>query len=195
MVAIPTVYIRRLAFSRQANPSRTPTLAQEFLESPAGEGTADVPGGGYGQLVYGTVKSAPEDFNFLIGRTFSKQGPFRIDNPEALQGHPGIFVAIHPNDIPQSWSSAFGRFQITFTNAQEHRFSDFSPAGQDVAAVTLLNLLHAVTPAMEGNLQQALRRMYIWQSMPGSSLKGRHISSETAQSVFQHALDTLPACK
>ena len=161
----------------------------------AGEGTASAAGGGYGLVVYGTVMSAPASFSSLVGQTFGASNPLTIDNPEALNGNPRIYVAVTPNAPPSQWSSAFGRYQITNTTANYFGFTDFSPAGQDAAAAAMLNSYDAVGPAMQGNLQQALWNMWPWASMPDSPLPGNSMSFGAAQSIYNNAIATLPDCQ
>lgn len=161
----------------------------------AGEGTDTAPNGGYGTLVYGTIASANNDFSDLVGDVNSPSSPVTIDNPELLKGNPQIYVQVHPGDPPKDWSSAFGRYQITNRTAQFFGFKDFSPAGQDAAAATMLQFYDAIEPAMEGNFQQAIWNMWAWQSMPDSPLGGNQMSWSKAEAVYQHALKTLPDCQ
>jgi RHS repeat-associated protein len=161
-----------------------------------GEGTANAQDGGYGLLVYGTIMSAHGNNIQYIGQTYTPNNPFLIDNPQDIVGgNPQIYVGVHPNDPPRTWTSAFGRYQITYSTAQAFGFTDFSPAGQDAAAATMLNYYDAVQPAMQGDFQQAVWNMWAWQSMPDSSLGGNQISMQTATAVFQDALNTLPECQ
>ncbi len=160
-----------------------------------GEGTANAPGEGYGLLVYGTVKSSHGSFTSLNGMTFGPNNPFTIENPEALSGHPRIFVAPPGCSDPRCWSSAFGRFQITYTTATQLGFVDFSPAGQRAAAATMLNSTGAIQAAMQGNLRGAISSMGAWASIPGSPLPGRKKTWQDVQAVFQNALNTLPECQ
>jgi RHS repeat-associated protein len=128
---------------------------------------------------------------------------FHLD-PQYVNGHPGVFVQVHAGDPQQNWSSAFGRYQIVYKTSVKLGFTDFSPAGQDAAANTMLNAARAVAPAMAGvdplnpsdrNFARAIGRMGDWASMPGSRLPGPKISMQTAFDTFEAALNGgVPEC-
>jgi hypothetical protein len=103
----------------------------------------------YGTVVRGTVMSAHDPYQIFVGQSNVHLDP----NWVIGLGQPGIFVQVHPGDPPNKWSSAFGRYQITYTLATDPRFNftDFSPWGQDAAATTLLKYYDAVQLAMQGN--------------------------------------------
>jgi len=150
---------------------------------------------GYGLLVYGTVlpdRRTPATFSNLAGMRFTPASPFVIANPGNLTGHPGIFV--DTGSGPSQPSSAFGRYQITWTTAQRFGFTNFSPAGQDAAANTIMQRVGMVNPAMAGNLGQAMRNgNSTWTSLPGGSQQRMNIP--TATSIFRNAMSTLPECQ
>jgi RHS repeat-associated protein len=143
----------------------------------------------YGTLVGGTVMSAHDPFQIFVG-----QSNVHL-NLSSVTGQPGMFVRVHNGDSPRIWSSAFGRYQITYTTAKNFGFTDFSPAGQDAAATTMLNFYDAVQPAVQGNFQQAVWNMWPWASMPDSPLPGGKISMQAAFGIFQNALNTRPECQ
>ena len=161
------------------------------------EGTSGVQDGGYGLLVYGTIEIAHGNWAQYVGQTYNAANPFLIGNPQDIVGgSPPIFVLApgFPND-PRNYSSAFGRFQITSSLAQEFGFTDFSPAGQRANAAAILNSDSAVQPAMQGDLQQAAWNMWRWASMPDSPLPGNHIDMDTWKNIFKLGMLTLPECQ
>jgi RHS repeat-associated protein len=153
--------------------------------------TPNQPNGGYGTVVGGQVVSAHDPFTIFNG-----QHNLHLD-PSWVSGHPQIYVRVHPSDPPSKWSSAFGRYQITYGTATNPNFgfTDFSPAGQDAAANTMLNYYDAVQPAMNGNFEQAIWNMWPWASMPDSPLSGNPLSWQQVTHTFQNSLMTLPECQ
>jgi hypothetical protein len=145
-----------------------------------GEGTGGQPGGGYGTLVRGTVIRTPAQFRNLIGTRNAQ-----IANPGALTGHPNILVQVQPGLN----STAFGRYQIIAGTARANGFNDFSPAGQDAAANTLMQGRGMINLALAGNIQQAIRAGgSIWASLPGSPYGQPTISMNTALTTYNQAV-------
>ena len=168
-------------------------IEEALLEVVAhGEGMDNEPNDGYGTLVGGTVVQAPAQFQDLIGTVNA-----HIDDPENLEGHPGILVRVgHDRNGHVLMSTAFGRYQIISGTASSMGFTDFSPRGQDDAGIALLEWYDAVEPAMQGDFQQAMWNAGVaWASMPDSPYAQRHITMEDAQGSYQNALNTLPDCQ
>jgi len=141
-----------------------------------GEGTYRRPNGGYGTVALGKVIKAPAQFADLIG-TINAQ----IANPADLTGHPNILVQVRPGLT----STAFGRYQILAGTAAGLHLNDFSPAGQDAAADTLMRRRNMIAPALAGSLEQAIRNGGLeWASLPGSPYGQPTISMATALSAF-----------
>jgi RHS repeat-associated protein len=159
--------------------------------------TPGEPNDGYGTLVRGTIAEIDNPTSMMLGAQVGMSGGANLPLQylSLYDRNPGIFVQVHPGDGPKKWSSAFGRFQITYRTANYFGFKDWTPSGQDDAGAAMLKFYDAVQPAMQGNIQQALWNMWPWQSMPDSSLGGNHIPMATAMATFQAALSYLPECQ
>ena len=145
------------------------------------------PNDGYGTLVRGTVVAAPLAFSALIG-----ERNIVFVNPEELPGFPHFLV--HVQDT--LYSSAFGRYQVTFDTAATFNATDMSPRGQDDTAIRIMQSLDMVSPAMAGNLQQAMwNGNTTWASLPDSPYGQPTMTMPQAQSVFDSALHTLRDCQ
>jgi muramidase (phage lysozyme) len=148
---------------------------------------------GYGLLVYGTVvrhRNTNPEFAYLIGTRFTAAAPFVIQHPENLSGHPGIFVDTG-GPLP---SSAFGRYQITWTTARDFGFNDFSPSGQNSAANRIMQDVGMIGPAVGGNFARAMQNgNRTWTSLPGGREQRRTMAD--AASIYRNAINTLPECQ
>ena len=158
------------------------------------EGTASLPNGGYGSFAGGgTITSAPADLSGLIGGNSSADW---ISNPEALSGHPNVMVHLPRRDGSYIATSAFGRYQIMARTAAGDNFTNFSPAGQDAAATTLMSQRNMIAPAMNGDLSTAISRgSNEWLSLPGNSYGQGGKSMAAAQAAYNQAMQSAPECQ
>lgn len=122
----------------------------------AGE-TAGAPNDGYGTNYAGTVAISPQ-FPQYVGQ---RNVQLTNDQLANLIDNPQFYVPIGNN----SYSSAFGRYQINYMTAQEYNVTDWTPSGQDDAAAAMLRDTGAVSDAMQGNLQQAFWDMGGWPTL------------------------------
>jgi RHS repeat-associated protein len=142
------------------NPPTKPCVQQALRAVVAAGETPGEPNNGYGTVVKGTVISAPASTGISPGTKNAQ-----IADPSSLTGHPNILVQVGPG----LRSTAFGRYQILSGTAKSYGFTDFSPAGQDAAADTLMDKRGMVTAAMNGNIRQAIQNGgREWASLPGS---------------------------
>jgi RHS repeat-associated protein len=142
------------------NPPPKPCVQMALRNVIAAGETPGEPNNGYGTVVKGTVISAPASTGIKPGTRNAQ-----IADPSSLNGHPNILVQVGPG----LRSTAFGRYQILNGTAQSYGFNDFSPAGQDAAANTLMDKRGMTAAAMKGNIQQAIQNGgREWASLPGS---------------------------
>ncbi|MEZ2346470.1 RHS repeat-associated core domain-containing protein [Terriglobus sp. RCC_193] len=158
------------------------------------EGTDSLPNGGYGSFAGGgTITSAPSYLAGLVGGNSSADW---IANPEALQGHPNVMVHLPRSDGSYIPTTAFGRYQIMARTAAGNGFTDFSPAGQDSAANTLMDQRHMITPAMNGDLSTAISRgANEWASLPGNNYGQGGKSMAAAQAAYNQSMQSAPECQ
>jgi RHS repeat-associated protein len=158
-------------------------LLHSLREVVASGETPGEPNNGYGTVVGGLVLAAPREFANLIGTRNA-----HIADPDALTGHPGILVQFRHGPCPANCSTAFGRYQFLRGTAAALGMTDFSPAGQDAGADTLLRQSHAFRDASRGNIQTALADAGTqWASMPGSPFGQPRVSLARAVRTFINA--------
>ena len=158
------------------------------------EGTDSLPNGGYGSFAGGgTISSAPGYLSGLVGGNSSEDW---IANPEALSGHPNVMVQLPRKSGPPIPTSAFGRYQIMSRTAKGYGFTDFSPAGQDAAANTLMGVRNMVNPAMQGDLSTAIGNgSNEWASLPGNNYGQGGKSMAAAQAAYNQSMSSAPECQ
>jgi muramidase (phage lysozyme) len=162
-------------------------LSAALREVVASGETPGEPNNGYGTVVRGTVIGAPDPFASLIGTTNA-----RIDDPAALAGHHNILVQVNKN----LQSTAFGRYQILNKSARGMGMTDFSAAGQDAYANSLLRSRGSVNAAAGGNFTGAMSKAGgEWASMPGSPYGQGGISLQSAAKTFLSALSSSSECR
>jgi RHS repeat-associated protein len=162
-------------------------LSAALREVVASGETPGEPDNGYGTVVRGTVIGAPDPFASLIGTTNA-----HIDDPAALAGHPNILVQVNKN----LQSTAFGRYQILNKSARGMGMTDFSAAGQDAYANSLLRSRGSVNAAAGGNFTGAMSKAGgEWASMPGSPYGQGGISLQSAAKTFLSALSSSSECR
>ena len=143
------------------NPPSKACVQQALRAVVAAGETPGAPNNGYGTVVKGTVISAPASTGISPGTKNAQ-----LADPSSLTGHPNILVQVGPG----LRSTAFGRYQILSGNAKSYGFNDFSPAGQDAAANSLMDKRGMVSAAMNGNIQQAIQDGgREWARLPGSA--------------------------
>lgn len=160
----------------------------------SGEVPANAPNDGYGTVVQGQVIASPQ-FPALVGTRNAQIAPGDLGN---LNGNPGILVRVRPGGPgqPPLNSTAFGRYQINAPTARDFGFTDFSPAGQDAAATTLMQNNGMLAAALAGNFAQAMQLGgRTWASLPGSGYGQPTMTMWQAETVFQNAVQTLPQCQ
>jgi RHS repeat-associated protein len=158
----------------------------------SGEGTDRKPGGGYGTIVGGTVLSVPPGLIENADITGWNTKNIQIADPQDLTGHPNILVQVGPG----LKSTAFGRYQILAGTAKSNGFSNFSPAGQDAAANTLMSNRGMVNAAMQGNIQGAIQKGgKEWASLPGSPYGQPTISMDSALQTYGQTILSSSDCQ
>lgn len=158
------------------------------------EGTDSLPNGGYGSFAGGgTITSAPDYLSALVGGSSSTD---YIENPEALSGHPNVMVHLPRRSGAPIPTTAFGRYQIMARTAASNGFTDFSPAGQDAAANTLMNQRRMIAPAVNGDLATAITRgANEWASLPGNDYGQGGKSMAAAQAAYNSSMAAAPECQ
>jgi muramidase (phage lysozyme) len=158
----------------------------------SGEGTDRKPGGGYGTIVGGTVLSVPPGLIQNADITGWNTKNIQIADPQDLTGHPNILVQVGPG----LKSTAFGRYQILAGTAKSDGFTNFSPAGQDAAANTLMSNRGMVNAAIRGNIRQAIQKGgNEWASLPGSPYGQPTISMDSALQTYGQTILSSSDCQ
>lgn len=153
------------------------------------EGMDNYPNGGYGSFVSGTVISAPDQFNSVIG---ASSNSFSFADPGMFNGHPPFDIQVRQGLN----SDAFGRYQIMGATARAYNFNNFSPAGQDAAANKLLSIRNMVGPAMKDDIATAVSRgSNEWASLPGNSYGQGGVNLHAAIAAYYTARQSAPECK